>query len=63
VTFIQAGADVDRAPRKDIRPVAMLPEVVDAVIGADTHRVSAYDLTYRAAYGLMYRGCGVSYPS
>jgi transposase len=38
VTLIQAGADVDRAPRKDIRPVAMLSEVIDAVIGADTHR-------------------------
>src|SRR5581483_2263846 len=25
-------------PRKDIRPVAMLSEVVDGVIGADTHR-------------------------
>jgi hypothetical protein len=24
--------------------------------------VSAYDLTYRAAYGLMCRGCGASYP-
>jgi hypothetical protein len=23
-------------------------------------RLSAYDLTYRAAYGLMCRGCGVS---
>jgi transposase len=34
----QAGADVDRAQGKDTRPVAMLPEVVDAVIGADTHR-------------------------
>jgi len=35
---IQVGADVDRPLRKDTRPVAMLAEVVDGVIGADTHR-------------------------
>jgi transposase len=38
VTVIQAGADVDRAPRKDNRPVAMLAEQIDGVIGVDTHR-------------------------
>jgi transposase len=37
VTLIQAGADVDRAYERN-RPVVMLAEVVDAVIGADTHR-------------------------
>jgi transposase len=35
---IQAGADVDPTRRKDARPVAMLAEVVDAVVGVDTHR-------------------------
>jgi transposase len=39
VTRTQAGADVDRCPQgKDIRPVAMVAEMVDAVIGVDTHR-------------------------
>jgi transposase len=38
VIFIQAGTDVDRAPRKDIRRMAMLAEIVDGVIGVDTHR-------------------------
>ncbi|MGH3501630.1 MAG: IS110 family transposase, partial [Nocardioidaceae bacterium] len=36
--LIQAGADGDRAPGKDYRPMAMLADIVDAVIGADTHR-------------------------
>ena len=35
---IQAGADVDPTPRKDTQPVAMLAEVIDAVVGVDTHR-------------------------
>jgi len=44
---IQAGADVDRAFRKDNRPVAMLSELVDAVIGADTHRdTHQVEITY-----------------
>src|SRR5882757_3401378 len=44
---IQAGADVDRAFRKDNRPVAMLSELVDAVIGADTHRdTHQIEITY-----------------
>jgi hypothetical protein len=38
VILVQAGANVDRAQGKDIRPVAMLAEVADGVIGADTHR-------------------------
>jgi transposase len=35
---IQAGADVDPTPRKDTRPMPMLAECVDAVVGVDTHR-------------------------
>ena len=38
MTRTQAGADVDRAPRKDHRPVPMLADLIDAVIGVDTHR-------------------------
>jgi transposase len=38
VTFTQAGADVDRAPREEHRTVPMLADNVDAVIGVDTHR-------------------------
>jgi len=50
---IQAGADVDRAFRKDNRPVAMLSELVDAVIGADTH----LDLSRRTWPASIHRGC------
>ena len=38
VTPTQAGADLDRSPRKGTRPVPMLAELVDAVVGVDTHR-------------------------
>ena len=38
VTLTQAGADVDRYPQEGHRPVAMLAEMVDGVIGVDTHR-------------------------
>jgi hypothetical protein len=36
---IQAGADVTRASERN-RPVAILAELVDAVVGVDTHRDS-----------------------
>jgi hypothetical protein len=38
VTGFQAGADVDRAHERTHWQVVMLPDVVDCVIGADTHR-------------------------
>src|ERR687890_877244 len=38
VTSTQAGADVDPLPAERTRPVPMLAELVDAVVGVDTHR-------------------------
>src|SRR5215210_3507574 len=38
VTSTQAGADVDPTPTGRTRPVPMLAELVDAVVGVDTHR-------------------------
>src|SRR4029078_3660427 len=39
VTSIQAGADRStRSPKEGTRPVPMLAELVDAVVGVDTHR-------------------------
>ena len=38
VTSTQAGADVDPLPTGRTRPVPMLAELVDAVVGVDTHR-------------------------
>src|SRR5262245_546429 len=35
---IQAGAALDPMPRKDTRPMPMLADVIDAVVGVDTHR-------------------------
>jgi transposase len=49
------GPRLDRGGLLDLLPAAPTPRALRGL--------SAYDLTYRAAYGLMYRGCGVSYPS
>src|SRR5688500_6334885 len=38
VTFTQTGADVDPLPTGRTRPVPMLAELIDAVVGVDTHR-------------------------
>src|SRR4029078_630425 len=39
VTSTQAGADrLTRSPTEGTRPVPMLAELVDAVVGVDTHR-------------------------
>src|SRR5215210_9083823 len=38
VTSTQAGADVDPTPTGRTRPVPMLAELIDAVVGVDTHR-------------------------
>jgi transposase len=35
---LQVGADRDRCPGKDHRPMPMLAEIIDAVVGVDTHR-------------------------
>ena len=38
VTSTQAGAGVDPLPAGRTRPVPMLAELIDAVVGVDTHR-------------------------
>ena len=38
VTSTQAGADLTHSLQKGNRPVPMLAELIDAVVGVDTHR-------------------------
>ncbi len=61
VTFTQAGADLfDRAPQKGAPPVPMLAEVIDAVIGVDTHR-DTHHAELAAPTGAVIAAC--SFPS
>lgn len=56
---IQVGADVDPTPRKDTRPLSMLAECIDAVVGVDTHR-DTHRVEIASSTGTPIATCSIS---